>query len=224
MIPGGEGQLFHVIAGEVGVQRPIFLRLEVFDLPVPVIHHSGGNRLDPSCGQAPLDLLPQQGTELIAHQPVQNTPGLLGVHQILVDVPGMFNALPHHILRDLIECDTVRLFIRQIQKAFQMPADGLALAVRVGCEVHGIRRLGRFFQVGDNGLLALDWLVDRFKIVVHIHAEIAFLQVPEVAHAGLYLIVLAQIFSNGFGLRGRLHDDQAVFCHSYLQRPFQPHF
>ena len=54
--------------------------------------------------------------------------------------------------------------------------------------------------------------------VVYIHAEFAFLQVSKMAHAGLYLIVLAQIFSNGFGLRRRLHDDQALFCHSYLRR------
>ena len=218
VIPGGEGQLFHVIAGEVGVQRPVFLRLEILDLPLPIIHHSGGNRLDPSCGQAPLDLLPQQGTELIAHQPVQNTPGLLGIHQILVNVSGMLNALTHHVLRDLIEGDPLCFLVRQIQQAFQVPADGLALAVRVGCEVHGIRRLGGFFQVGNDGFLPLDGLVDRLEVIVYIHAEFAFLQVPEMAHAGLYLIVLAQIFSNGFGLRRRLHDDQALFCHSYLRR------
>ena len=218
VIPCGEGQLFHVIAGEVGVQRPVFLRLEILDLPLPVIHHSGGNRLDPSCGQAPLDLLPQQGTELIAHQPVQNTPGLLGIHQILVDVPGMLNALTHHVLRDLIEGDPLCFLVRQIQQALEVPADSLALAVRVGCEVHGIRRLGGFFQVGNDGFLPLDGLVDRLEVIVYIHAEFAFLQVPEMAHAGLYLIVLAQIFSNGFGLRRRLHDDQALFCHSYLRR------
>ena len=218
VIPCGEGQLFHVIAGEVGVQRPVFLRLEILDLPLPVIHHSGGNRLDPSCGQAPLDLLPQQGTELIAHQPVQNTPGLLGIHQILVDVPGIFDALADHVLRDLIEGDPLCFLVRQIQQALEVPADSLALAVRVGCEVHGIRRLGGFFQVGNDGFLPLDGLVDRLEVIVYIHAEFAFLQVPKMAHAGLYLIVLAQIFSNGFGLRGRLHDDQALFCHSYLRR------
>ena len=35
----------------------------------------------------------------------------------------------------------------------------------------------------------------------------------------LHLKLLARVFSDGFGLRGRLHDDQAVFCHSYLQAP-----
>ena len=219
VIPGREGLFFHVIAGEDGIQGPVLLRLEIFDLPIPVIHHPGGNRLDPACGQAPLDLLPQQGAQLIAHQPVQNTPGLLGVHQVLVDVPGAFNALAHHVFGDLVEGDPLRFLVRQIQQALEMPADGLSLAVRVGCEVDGVRRLGGLFQIGNDGFLALDRLVDRLKVVVHIHAEIAFLQVPEVAHAGLYLVVLAQIFSNGFGLRGRLHDDQALFCHSYLRRP-----
>ena len=219
VIPGGKGLFFHIVSGENGVQGPVLLRLEILDLPIPVVHHPGSHGLDPACGQAPLDLLPQQGAQLIAHQPVQDAPGLLGIHQVLVDVPGTLNALAHHVFGDLVEGDPLRFLVRQIQQTFEMPADGLALAVRVGCEVHGVRRLGRLFQIGNDGFLALDGLVDRLKVVVHIHAEIALLQVPEVAHAGLHLVVLAQIFSNGFGLRGRLHDDQALFCHSYLRRP-----
>ena len=218
MIPGGEGQLFHVIAGEVGVQRPVLLRLEVLNFPVTVIHHPGSNGLHPARRQASLDFFPQQGAQLIAHQPVENAPGLLGVHQILVNVPGILNALTHHVFGDLVKGDPFGFLIRQIQKALEMPADSFSLPVRVGCEIHGVRRLGGLFQIGNNGFLAFDGLVDRLEVVVHIHAEIAFLQVPEVAHAGLYLIVLAQIFPDGFGLRGRLHDDQVVFCHSYLRR------
>ena len=219
MVAGGEGELFHAAAQEIGVQGPIFLGLKRLDLPLPVVHHAGGNRLDPAGGEPAADLLPQQGAELVAHQAVQDAAGLLGVHQVLVDVPGLPDALLHHLFRDLVEGDPAGLAVRQVQQMLQVPGDGLALTVRVGGEIDHVRRLGGLFQVADDVLFPLDGLVDRLEIPLHIHAQGAFGQVPQVAHAGLDLKVLAQVFADGFGLRGRLHDDQAVFCHSYLQAP-----
>ncbi|CAN3961828.1 hypothetical protein HEAFMP_HEAFMP_06705, partial [Dysosmobacter welbionis] len=75
-------------------------------------------------------------------------------------------------------------------------------------KVDHLRTLGGLLQVGDDVLLALDGLVDRLKVVLQVHAQGALGQVPQMAHAGLHLKLLAQVFSDGFGLRGRLHDDQ----------------
>ena len=113
---GGKGNFFHIAAQEIRVQRPVFLGLECLDLPLPVVHHAGGHRLDTAGGEPAADLFPQQGTQLIAHQTVQNTAGLLGIHQVLVDVPGLPDALLHHFFRDLIEGDPLCLFVRQVQK------------------------------------------------------------------------------------------------------------
>ena len=45
------------------------------------------------------------GAELIAHDAVQNAAGLLGVHQILIDGPGVVHALGDHLVGDLVEGD-----------------------------------------------------------------------------------------------------------------------
>jgi hypothetical protein len=91
---GGKDRLFQIVAQKIGVQRPVLLGPEGLDLPVPVVHHAGGHRLDAARREAPADFLPQQGRELVAHDAVQDAAGLLGVHQVLVDVPGLADAAP----------------------------------------------------------------------------------------------------------------------------------
>ena len=213
VITGGKGQTLDIAAQEIGIQRPVLLRLEGLDLPVPVVHHPGGHRLDPPGGKAPANLLPQQGAEFIAHDPVQNPAGLLGIHQLLVNVPGLPDALLHHVLGDLVERHPPALVVRQVQELLQVPGNGLSLAVRVGCKIDHVRAFSRLLQITDNILFALDGFVDRLEIMLQIHAQGTLGQVPEMAHAGLHCEILAQIFTDGLGLRGRLHDDQAVFCH-----------
>ena len=217
VIAGGKGDLLQVVAQEVCVQGPVLLRLEGLDLPVPVIHHPGSHGLYPPGGEPAADLLPQQGAELVTHDPVQDTAGLLGIHQVLIDVPGLLDTLLNHLLGDLVKGHPPGLLVRQVQKLLQMPGNGLALPVRVGGKVDHVGVFCGFLQGGDNVLLALDGLIDRLEIVLQVHAQHALGQVPQMAHAGGDLEILAQIFPDGFGLRRRLHDDQAVLCHSYLR-------
>ncbi|MPN17862.1 hypothetical protein SDC9_165217 [bioreactor metagenome] len=113
---GGKFRLFPIVGAQKRVQRPVFLGLKGLDLPLPVVHHPGCHGLDPPCGKAPADFLPQKRAELIAHDTVQNAPGLLGIHQILVDVPGLANRLLHHLFGNLVKGHPAGLFIRQIQK------------------------------------------------------------------------------------------------------------
>ena len=91
-----------------------------------------------------------------------------------------------------------------------MPGDGLPLPVRVGCQKHGVRRLGGFFQILDDIFLALDGLVNRLKILLRVHAQLALGQIPQVAHTGLNGVLLPQILSDGLGLRRGFHDDQIL--------------
>ena len=205
-VPAGQEGLRGV--AQLRVQGPVFLRLERLDLPLPVVHHPRGHGLDPSRREAPADLLPQEGAQFVAHQTVQDAPGLLGVHQILVDLPGGPDALLHHLLRDLVERDPPGLVVRQVQELFEMPGDGLPLPVRVRGEIDRIRLLRGLRQVPDHVLFPLDGLVDRLEALLHVHAQLALGQVPQMAHAGLHLIPLAQISPDGLGFRRRLHDDQ----------------
>ena len=104
--------------GKFHIQRPVFPGLECPDFILPIHHHAGGNGLDTACRQAPAHLLPQQRRKLVAHDPVQNPAGLLGIHQIIVNIPGMGNGLLDHLLGDLVESDTLSLFIGQAQQFF----------------------------------------------------------------------------------------------------------
>ena len=70
-----------------------------------------------------------------------------------------------------------------------MPADGLALAIRVGGQEDGLALFGGGLQVVDDVLFALDGAVIGGKIAVHVHAQRALGQVAEVAHAGLDHII-----------------------------------
>ena len=97
---------------ELHIQRPVFLRLESADLVFPVHNQTGCHRLNASGGQPPANLFPEQWGKLVAHNPVQNAPRLLGIHQIIVDVPRMLNGLPDHLLGNLVKGDPMGLIIR----------------------------------------------------------------------------------------------------------------
>jgi hypothetical protein len=90
------------------------------------------------------------GRELVAHDAVQHPAGLLGVHKVYVYVPGLLDALGDDFFGDLVEGHAAGLVVRQVQQLLQVPGDGLALAVRVGGEIHGVRRLRSLLQIGDN--------------------------------------------------------------------------
>ena len=94
-----------------------------------------------------------------------------------------------------------------------MPRDGFALAVRVRCKIHGVAALGGLFELADELLFSADGLIDRLEVVLDIDAQLALGQVAQMAHAGLDLVVFAEIFSNGFRLCRRLDDHQMLFCH-----------
>ena len=190
-----------------GVQVPVFLGLEVLDLLFPVHDQAHGHALHPSGGQAPAHLAPQKRAELVAHQTVQNAAGLLGVEQVDVDGPGMGHALGDTLLGDLTEGDPVGVLDVQTQEMGQMPADGLALTVRVSGKEDLVGLFGLALQFLDELFLALDVDILRGVVVVHIDAQLAGGQIADVAHAGGDFVAIAQIFPNGLRLGRRLHDN-----------------
>ena len=192
--------------GEVHVQGPVLLGLEGFDLSLPLADQPGGHRLDPAGGEPPADLLPQQGGELVAHDAVQDAPGLLGVHQVLVNGPWRCDGIVDHLFCDLVEGHPVGLVIRDLQKLLQVPGDGFSLPVRVSGQKNLLAALSRLPQIRDHVLLSLDRLVVRREPVLHIHPELALGKVPNVPHGCLNLIAGPQIFSNGLGLGRRLYN------------------
>ena len=100
------------------VQRPVFLGLERPDFIFPVNHQPGSNGLDAACGQTPPDLFPQQRRKLIAHDSVQDTPRLLGVYQIIVNIPGVADGLLDHLLGDFVKGHPLCLPVGKVQQLF----------------------------------------------------------------------------------------------------------
>ncbi len=198
VVVGQEAALIGVQALKSDLQGPVFLGLEGTDFLLPLHHQAGRHRLDPSGRQTPAQLPPQQGRELIAHNPVQQPPCLLGIHQILVDGPGGGDGGLDHLFGDLVEGDTIGLVVRDVQKLLQMPGDGLALPVRVRGQIDPAAFFGGLFQVVNHVLFVLNGLIDGLQVVVEINADFAFGQIPDMTEGGLHLIVRPQVFAYGF--------------------------
>ena len=86
----------------------------------------------------------------------------------------MLQGLAHCVLRDLIEGDAAYLFIGlvQLQGLHEMPADRLALAVRVRREIDLIRLFYFFSELGKHISLAPDRDILRLIAVLHIDPQL----------------------------------------------------
>ena len=114
-------RLLYAFHGKQGIQRPVFLRDKCIDFFFPVTDEFEGCRLNTPRTQATLNLLPEQRTDQITHHTVQDTPGLLGIYQIHIDLPGSLDRILYCIFRNLIEGDTIHLLWIELQCRGKMP-------------------------------------------------------------------------------------------------------
>ena len=186
---GGQagGELFARRA-EGGVHVPVFFGDKGFDLLFPVVDQADGHALDAARRQAPADLPPQEGAQLVAHQPVQHAAGLLGVEQVLVDGAGMGHPLLllDPLFGDLVEGDPVGLGGVDAQKVGQVPADGLPFPVRVGGQQDAVGLFGLGLQLLDEFFLAFDIDVLGRIAVLYINAKLGSGQVPDVGRSRMW--------------------------------------
>ena len=113
---------------------PVLFRLESPDFLFPFADETGSHGLHAPCRKATVNQLPQPWRQLVAHQPVQHPPGLLGIHPIHVDGAGMFDGLLDGRRRDFMESNAHMIFGIHIQKLGQMPGNRFPLAIRVRCQ------------------------------------------------------------------------------------------
>ena len=209
-------------AVQQNVQRPVFLRHERADLIFAVHDQPRRHRLHASGGKPAPHLFPEERAELIADDAVKHAARLLRIDQILIDRARLGDRLAHNVLRDLVERDALRLIVRDVQQIFQMPRNCLALAVRVSCEIDVLAVFRGGAQLGNDGFLSGDGVILRLKIVVNIHAHGALLQVAQMPHARLDLIVRSEIFGDRFRLGRRFHDHQICFSVRHEVPPMFP--
>ena len=132
--PGGEGRRRCLRIGDAGVQQsgdvPVAGTAERHPFAFALDDDAGRHRLDAAGRQLRRDLLPQHGADLVAVQPVQDAPGLLGVDEVVVQVTRILSGGADRRLGDLVEHHSLDRDAR-LQCLQQVPGDRLALAVTV---------------------------------------------------------------------------------------------
>jgi hypothetical protein len=205
----------------VGGHRPVLLGDEGLDLALAVADELQGHGLHAARGEAAADLVPEDGADPVADEPIEDAPGLLGIHLLLVDVSGLLEGLLDGALGDLVEDDAAEaLLAPDSQRLGEVPADGLPLAVGVGGQVDGLRLLGGGAQVvEDLALGGQDRVLDgESPLGVDAADDVGgvlrplgvFGQVPDMAHGGHDPEVAAQVLVDGLRLGGRLDDDEVL--------------
>ena len=196
---------------EFDLDIPVFLWFEILYFVFAVTDDFECRGLYTSRAQSSAYLAPKKRTDLITHQAIQRTSGLLRVHQTDVNGTRRLDCLFDRILCNFVEHDATWLIRVQSQEESQMPGDCLSLAVRVGCQIDFSGSLRLFFELLDQIALPADRNILWLKIVFHVDAQFALRQVSDMSDRSNDLIGRAQIFADGFRLGRRFHDDQCLF-------------
>ena len=227
------GHLFPIDGGELGAetirlairrvhfccQIPVFGGDERHALALALHDHAGGHGLHASGGQARHDLLPQHGRNLIAVEAVQHTAGFLGIHEVIVQLAGIFRGSQDGGLGDLVEHHAAHRHLR-LEYLQQVPGDGLALAVGVCCEVELIYFFELGLEIRDLLLLVRADHVQRCETFIHVHAKTSpWLllvlgrhvrspprKIPNMAHRSFNDVIRTQIRSDLSRFCRRLYD------------------
>src|SRR5690349_5665476 len=92
------------------INRPVFFFLERFDLAFALDDQTKRNGLHTPGGKATTYFVPKQRRNLVSDQAIKNTPRLLRVNQVLINVAWMFESLAHRTLRDFVKRDPADTF------------------------------------------------------------------------------------------------------------------
>ena len=103
------------------------------------------------------------------------------MNQIHIELAGLVQRFLDHILSDGVEGDA--LVMLELQALLEMPGDGLAFAVRIGCQIDGFGAHRPSLEVVDDILAAFGVLV--LKLVIRRgYAQGLLRQVADVADTG----------------------------------------
>ena len=213
LLDEARGQQRRLPGREVHIDGPVFLLQERADFALALDHQPQRHRLHPAGGKPAPDLVPQQRRDLVAHQPVQHAPGLLRIHQVDIHLPRHFEGFLHGLLGNLVEHHPVKTRTVLLVRKFllEVIADGLALAVRVGRQVHLLHPSGGLFQIGNELLLPFDDLIPRLETVVDVHRQVSLGEILDVAERSFHYKFLTEILVDGLRLCRRLHDYESLW-------------
>ncbi|GBE37102.1 hypothetical protein BMS3Bbin07_01261 [bacterium BMS3Bbin07] len=90
---------------------PVFSGLECLYVPLSLNNDPYSNRLHTARTQSPPHLSPQERTQPVTHEPVQNPSCLLGIHLVHINLAGVFDGITHCLLCNLVKGNPVYLLI-----------------------------------------------------------------------------------------------------------------
>ena len=181
--PGQEWALLR-LRREPGVDAPVLLGLERLDLPFAVDDQPQRHRLDAAGRQCAAELLGKERRQLVSDDPVQDSAGLLGVHQVEVDAARVTEGSLHGVLGDLGEGHAVGCAWVGADRLGHVPGDGLALPVEVGGQPQTRGRLVGLAKAANHLLLVGSHFVFRLELVIELDPHAILGQVADVPLAG----------------------------------------
>ena len=183
-----------------GFEQPVFLRLENLAGLLALNNEAQGYRLHASGRYAALDGFPEQGRNLVAHQPIQHAPGLLGVKKMRVKLARMRQGVLDRARSNFVELDALDVLGLVTDNFRHVPGNGLPLAIRVRGKVHRVGLGRRSAKIADHVLFVFDHFIMRREVVFLVHTKRAGRQIAHMAHAGLHHVLRSQKFFDGFHL------------------------
>ena len=210
--PGGE-RLIETLGSQPDVDAPVLDRHEGTDLALALDDQPHGDRLHPAGRQSGTDLLPQQRRDAVAHQPVEDAAGLLGVVELQVDRARLPERIEDRVARDLGERDSLGGGGVNTQQHGHVIGDRLAFAVVVRREDQVARAaLQRLPQLAHMTLGVLGHHVVGRERMLHVDAEaaVSLAEVPDVAIGSTNGVLAAQVLLDRLRLRGRFDDHEGL--------------
>ena len=156
-----------------------------------------------------MNRFPQQGTDLVPHETIQNPAGLLSIHLLQIDPGGVGYRLPDRPLRNLVEHDPLGI-ADPLECLGHVPGNGFPLAVGVCRQNQPPCRTGGRTKLPDEFVPIANGPVYGLESVRHIDAEFLLRQVTDVSHAGHDLEVFTEYLVDRPRLGRRLDHHQRI--------------
>ncbi|MNS50728.1 hypothetical protein D3C72_833840 [compost metagenome] len=156
---------------EVGVDFPVLFRDERADFALALHHQLHRHRLYTAGGQATGDLGPQQRRNHVTDHAVEETPRLLRVDPVDIQLARLREGFLDGLLGDFVEHHALVAGVVAADGLAQVPGNGFPFAVQVGCEIDGVGVLRQAAQLFDHLFLARQDLVLGLPAVVGVDAH-----------------------------------------------------